>query len=194
MQTVTTPLIASFDIEADGNNPLQHSMLSLGIAFFRSPEILVETFYVNIEPQIGKVAEAKCMEEFWSKHPKQLEMVQSNRVTPETAMLQLHKVLEKLSTRYKISWVAGPSCFDWMFVKCYYEFYGPVNKTPLGFYCQDLTSFARAYAIMHNMNLNQLMIWLVGKRDPETIHHALEDAKYQGLCYMKIRQKLNMYD
>ncbi len=185
-----TPLYASLDIEADGDNPLQHNMLSIGIALFNSHGHIVSTFYQNVKPQQGKVADPKCMSNFWLKHPKLYTEVCINQLDPHIAMNAIDSWLKLFTPFHHITWVASPACFDWMFFKCYFQAYGPPNKTELGFSCQCLISLARGYARMHRTNVSTIMQRLGGKRLHEEIHHALSDAIYQGHCYMKLRQAM----
>ena len=69
-QSILPPVYASFDIEANGTNPLQHSMLSLGIALYTDTRLL-DVFYVKISPQVGSVEDVNTMQNFWAKHPDQ---------------------------------------------------------------------------------------------------------------------------
>jgi hypothetical protein len=184
------PLYASLDIETDGNNPLQHNMLSLGIAMFNRHGALIDTFYQNISPQAGKVADPKCMTNFWNKFPELYKNVCTNRVEPAEAMTLLDKWLKTYSTN--ITWVASPSCFDWMFLKSYFEAYGPPNRYDLGFSCQCLPSLARGYAMLHNSSVSEVMALLGGIRMSTDVHHALSDAIYQGHCYMNLRHLIEV--
>jgi DNA polymerase III epsilon subunit-like protein len=190
MDLVKPSLFASFDIETDGDNPLQHSMLSLGIALYNKHGNLVDTFYQNIQPQQNKSADPKTMENFWSKYPQLYHEVCLNQVTPKEAMRLLDLWLKKYIFQHQITWVAAPASFDWMFLKSYFSCYGPDDKSTIGFSCQCLHSLARGYAMMHDMNINHLMTQLGGCRDPHTHHHALSDAIYQGHCYMNLRHAI----
>lgn len=185
-------IFASLDLETDGNNPLQHNMLSIGIALFNTNGSLVDTFYQNIKPQAGKVADPKCMKNFWDKYPELYKEVCTNQVEPSEAMLLLDTWLKTYSRTMRVTWVASPSCFDWMFLKCYFEAYGPQDKQELGFSCQCLPSLARGYAMLQRVSVSRVMNSLGGPRMPCDIHHALSDAIYQGHCYMNLRHHIKM--
>ena len=124
---------ASFDIEADGNNPMQHSMRSIGVVLFKEGAGLrnyevVDSFYVTVSPRPECTPEAKCMTDFWAQHPDQWEHVNKNPVSPPKAMACLSTWLFKYGGTFNIKWVASPSNFDWMFLKCYYEAFGAGGK------------------------------------------------------------------
>lgn len=186
-----TSAFASFDVETDGNNPMQHSMRSIGIALFSGhTSKMVDTFYVTIKPLPGYTVEPSCMINFWDKHPNQWESVNTDTVDVKDAMTSLSNWLLKHSKHYCIKWAAGPCNFDWMFLKCYYEKYGPINKYDIGFFCHDITSLIRAYIVMHNIkNKREFMTSL--SNEHEYTHNALDDAIYQGVSYMSIRNLLS---
>jgi hypothetical protein len=72
---------ASFDVELNGQNPLQHSMLSIGVALFVEHVGLVDRFYRNIKARPGTMCDPKTMENFWRFYPAQWEMVNQNQVS-----------------------------------------------------------------------------------------------------------------
>lgn len=182
------PAFASFDIETDGNNPGQYSMRSIGVAVFVEGELTpVDTFYAHIKP-VFKDMDPKC-KVFWSKHQAQWQHINTNMISIEECMSNLSIWLSDLSDRqrYNIKWVANPSNFDWMFLKCNYELYGPVPKYDIGFYCHDLSSLMRVYLKMHDINDKQaFMARLAG--DLKYTHNALDDALYQGVIYVQLRR------
>lgn len=190
----TETIFASFDVESDGDNPLTHSMVSLGIALFtesshdigkKSP---FDTFYVTIKQQKGKAAQESTMTDFWSKRPREWAHVTENPDEPEEAMRKLAYWLAKYEKR-EMKWVASPAHFDWMFLKCYYECYGPKQKPNIGFACYDLVSMILAHSIENNLHPASLKSSL--SQDMPYTHHALDDAKYQGVIYMNMRVRLN---
>lgn len=189
-------LYCSFDIEADGTNPMQHSMLGFGAALFsENPHItLIDTFECTLTPQIDEkqqpfLSNPKTMDEFWKHHPKQLEFVRANTQTPAQAMNALANWLRKYD-KYDIKWVARPANCDWMWLKCYYEKYGPSDKPDIGYYCHCLSSLIRAYCLIHNIyDQKKFMLALSGNY--AYTHRAIDDATAQGVCYMNLRRLLN---
>jgi hypothetical protein len=188
--TSTYPLYASFDVETDGNNPLQHSMRSIGIVLFDTNARVVGTFYQTFVPQPHGTVEAKCKLAFWDRHPLLWEEVTSNAVPIAHGIARLVTFLQSYP-RGNIKWVASPANFDWMWLKCYYEHYGPPHKPDIGFFCHDLVSLLRSYTLLKGIkNKMQLLKKLSGNR--EYSHHALDDAMYQGIVYMNLRKLLSL--
>jgi len=190
------PLYCSFDIEADGTNPTQHSMLGLGATLFSDATgiVLIDTFECSIAPQQDEnkkdfVSDQKTMDEFWKHHPKQLEFVRTNTQSPKQAMQLFANWLRKYD-KYDIKWVARPANFDWMWLKCYYEKYGPQDRPDIGYYCHCLSSLIRAYCLTHNIYDQKKFILALSGNYVYT-HRALDDAMAQGICYMNLRRLFN---
>jgi len=183
----SSTFFASFDVETDGNNPIQHSLRALGIALFcEHSHNVIDRFYVTIEPQEGRYAEQKCVENFWKKNQQAWEEVNRNCVPIETAMERLADWLRGYCS-HQIKWVASPSNFDWMFLKCCYETYGPENRPDIGFHCHDLDSLLRCYTLTQGIQSRKHLVSSLSGGLPYT-HHALEDALYQGRVYMGLRR------
>lgn len=190
----------SFDVETDGDNPMQYNMRSLGMVLYDEYKgLVVSTFYVTISPQTDPVTNKlltpskETMREFWDKHPEQWKEVNTNCLTPTEAMKQVALWFSISAKRYVIKFVAKPANFDWMFLKCYYEKYGPDDKFNIGFFCHDLTSLLRAYMQIYNITSKQdktNFLANLSNRLPYT-HNALDDARYQGEMYMRLRNLLN---
>ncbi len=187
-------VFASLDVEADGDNPMTHSMVSFGVAMFKESYGLsrikpFSTFYVTIKPQQGKCHQESTMRDFWARYPEQWEHVTNNPDEPGVAMEKFATWLETHSSKYVIQWVAGPANFDWMFLKCYYEAYGPLDKPDLGYSCHDLFSMLISHCKENNIDRHSVVRSL--SQDNEYTHHALDDATCQGVVYMNMRQKLS---
>ncbi len=193
----TPEVYLSVDIESDGNNPYNFSMRSIGIsAFVENQDEPIDTFYRTMYPQKkadGRrfTPEKKCMDEFWAIHPDAWNEVNTDKIEPEEAIQQLIIWLCKFN-EYRIIWIASPACFDWMFLKYYYEKYGEPykNKPDIGFYCHDLSSMSLVYRkCMGIRNKNFFYRSLAGDRKVKD-HHALHDSKFQGISYMNLRKLL----
>jgi hypothetical protein len=178
---------ASFDVELNGQNPLQHSMLSIGVALFVEHVGLVDRFYRNIKARPGTTCDQKTMENFWRLHPAQWEKVNTNQVTHEEAMSELSKWIAIHSKTYRLKWVAKPSCVDWMWLKCYYDTYGPEDKLDLGHYCDCLGTMLKTYFFLYPSRDKKDCVAKLANHLPYT-HDALEDAIYQGTIYMNLRK------
>jgi len=176
----------SFDVEVDGTNPLQHSMRSIGIALFSETQGMIDSFYVNLFPQKEAVVDEKTMKTFWEKHPEQWKMIHVNQQTPQEAMLNLARWLSRYQQMYTLKWVARPANCDWMWLKCYYEKYGPDVKPDIGYYCHDLSSLLRAYVLCNHIVYKKDFMTKLSGNAPYT-HNALDDAVCQGKMYMNLR-------
>ena len=185
-QSILPPVYASFDIEANGTNPLQHSMLSLGIALYTDTRLL-DVFYVKISPQVGSVEDVNTMQNFWAKHPDQWKEVTTDASTPEKSMTMLSNWLKQYNQIFSIKWIARPANCDWMWLKCYYERYGPPDRPNIGYYCHDLSSLLRAYSLCYKIRDKKTWMNQLAQNLPYT-HNALEDAIYQGTMYMNLRK------
>lgn len=186
-----TPLYASFDVETDGNNPMQNSMRSIGIALFVSGHAEpIDTFYRTVQPRADAAPEDKCMRSFWKEHPEAWQHVNEDPSPASDVMTALSLWLKSYSTKYTIKWVASPANFDWMFLKCYYESYAmDTDKYDIGFFCHDFASLVRAYMLMQNISdAQKFKDYLAG--GAVYTHHALDDAIYQGISYMNLRTLL----
>lgn len=182
-------LFASFDCELDGTNPMQHSMRSIGVAIFEDHNVRpLRTFYATLKPQVDACVNPHTMSAFWDRFPKQWEEVNTNTIEIADAMSQFSDFLKSCSgTQHnKIIFVASPANQDWMFLKCYYEKYGPVEKYDIGFFCHDLASMLRTYIRMCRIaNEEAFKHSLAGNNIYD--HTALHDAIYQGVMYVKLR-------
>lgn len=186
MTTTTTPkrqkLYASFDIEADGNNAGQHSMLSLGICFISSEGAIIDEVSYNLFARKDRTYEARCVGEFWFKQKDAWDFVHQNRITPEQAMQDLSDRLYHLSSMWEIDWAAWPACFDWQFLKVYYETFGPPDKYDIGYSCADIGSEIKSIAKAMGKSTNEVADrFKVHNTFP---HMALADARCQGLQYV----------
>lgn len=181
-------LFLSFDVETDGNNPYQHSMRSIGIAAFVENNITpISTFYCNLSRRQNAVEDKECMSKFWNKRKHLYNNLQTNCSTPEQSMYNLSQWLKKLKS-YRICWIASPSNFDWMFLKCYYEKFGPKHKPRIGFFCQDLQSMETTLRlIMNGTNFSSKQFKSFLSLHHPTTHHSLDDAIRQGVRYINVR-------
>lgn len=191
-----TEAFCSFDVETDGDNPMMYSMRSIGLALYDGRNhSMIDSFYVTIAPQedhrgVKFTPDPHTMKEFWDKHPEQWAEVNTNNVSPEKAMSLLAVWFQLHYQNFSIKFVARPSNFDWMWLKCYYEKYGPKNKPNIGYFCHDLSSLMRAYQKCHDIRDKKKFITQLSGDAPYT-HNALDDAICQGRMYMTLRRLLD---
>jgi hypothetical protein len=174
----------------DGTNPMQNSMRSIGLALFVENRGLVDTLYVNILPRDGLLPNTKTMREFWDHHAEQWKALAENAVLPEQAMLTVAEWITKHSKSYSLKWVARPACVDWMWLKCYYETFGPSEKPDIGYYCHCLSSMLRTYFLVYPVRDKKPIMTQLSENVPYN-HNALDDAICQGTIYMNLRKIFN---
>jgi hypothetical protein len=184
-------LYLSFDVEADGNNAMINNMLSLGIYALDSDGNEIFTFYSNFLELDGHIAERRCMEEFWAKNPESWSLTQIDKQNVHDVMKNLSKVLEDHSEEYKLVFVAMPSCFDWMFLKSYYEFAKCVDrniKYDIGFNCICFSTLLSSYRKSKKFTGKQYITFKKSLYDIDSskCHDALYDSKVQGIMFVKL--------
>lgn len=184
-------LYLSFDIESDGTNPLINNMLSIGIYGLDKDENEIMSFYANLEELCGHIPDEQCMQDFWSKQPKAWSELQVDKKPTHVAFKQLSDELIVLSKDYKIEFVAMPACFDWMFLKSYYEFAKNTDKSityNIGFQCTCMSTTFNIYRKFNKLSSKEYTKFkdsLIAE-DASQLHNALYDAKLQGLRYVKL--------
>jgi hypothetical protein len=183
-------IFASFDVETDGNNPMKHSMRSIGVALFREGNSRpFDTFYITLKPQADSDVEKSCYDNFWKYHVMKWRDINDNPSEITDAMAKLSEWLKTYSAS-AIRWVSNPANFDWMFLKCYYEQYGPADKFEIGFFCHDLGSLLRCYSLVHDIRDRRGFSRSLAQGFQYT-HNALDDAVHQGVIYMNLRRLIN---
>lgn len=180
----------SFDVEMDGTNPMQNSLRSIGLALFVENVGLVDTLYMNILPRDSTSPNPKTMRDFWDRHPDQWKKVNEQPLTPEAAMVELTHWLKGHGQTYTLKWVARPACVDWMWLKCYYETFGPRDKPDLGYYCHCLATMLRTYFLVYPVRDKKPVMAELSANLPYN-HNALDDAICQGTIYMNLRKIFN---
>lgn len=191
MYTHRTVLFASFDTESDGNNPMESSLIALGVAMFEEDprKEVFDTFYVNIVPRADAIPHPLQVK-FWSDHPDQYLETKINAVTPNEAMQRFSDWLKRFEN-FKIKFVSSCASADFMWLKVYYECFGPPDKYPLGFYSIDSSSYLRAFMLMQNVRDEEAFLQSLAPGDERDKHHALRDAILQGQRYIALRRRID---
>jgi len=193
-------LYLSFDVETDGPSPLVNNLLSIGIVGFEeNTGTEVFEFETNIIPLPTHTPDIKCLETFWLK-PEQKEAwdyLKINKKNYIQVFEDLSCKLSILSNKYKIVWIAQPACFDWMFLKSYYELAksNSTNKKDfydIGYRCVCVSTLFDWYKKVHNLNSSQSFKLFneLGEFDAKTNHRALADARVQGKFYLGLVKKM----
>lgn len=182
----SSSLFLSFDVETDGQSPTLNSMLSIGIVAFDSTGKTISTFQRNLLPLDGHIREKRCMEEFWAKQPEAWAFVNTNRIAPQDAMIELAQWLVPLCEKYtQRKWIAYPASFDWMWLKYYYEKFTSavlVNIPKIGYTCECLNTLMNLYCELNpSVEEDKLAKELSG--GAKTTHNPLDDARAQACIY-----------
>lgn len=199
---MTTPkpiLYLSFDIESDGPTPLLNNMISIG--FYGITDDLENPFQfdANIMELEGHVQEKQCMENFWNKPENQQawNYLQKNKRSHIDVCLELSEHFKRLGQTYKLVFISHPSCFDWSFFKNYYELVRSINNNrdvmyDIGYSCQCSSTLWNLYKQKHKLSSNEAdkLYKEISEFDETKEHFALDDARCQGIAYVKMKQML----
>lgn len=194
-----TVLYLSFDIESDGPTPILNNLLSIGICGITLQEEIIFEFEKNIESLPNHFPDDECMKNFWLKpeQKKAFEYLQTNRHNYIEVFENLGLELKKLAEKYELVFVAYPSCFDWMFFKCYYELAKSNSKNKTNFYdisykCECSSTLFDYYIKNNNLSSSESkkLFKHLGEVDPSSNHMALQDAIVQGKLYVKLLKKM----
>ena len=178
---------ASFDVETDGPCPLTNSLLALGCVLFTDEGKEIDRFQGYMKPLPDRQPNTDTMTNFWSRFPEVYKEITKNAVFPVRVMSQFHQFLESyVSHKDDLRFVASPSCFDWMFLKCYYEQFKQTTWRDIGYYCWDIMSMERVAWLQDGKEEIELMEESFKKEFPET-HFPVEDAFRQGEYFFCLR-------
>ena len=193
-------LYLSFDVEADGPDPSHNNMLSLGIYGFTKNKTEVFTWLKNFYPRPNKAPNHECMLNFWSKNPDAWAFVNTNRVDPIDAFVDLAIKLRDLVSfhRYRLEWVGFPASYDWQWVNVYYQdmllAHPEHNFGSIG-HKATCASTLWTYCIKFN-NLTSTQendLWNECSEGLKSNHTSLVDAKMQGIIFYNLMCKMNMF-
>ena len=180
------------DVEASGQIPGMHNLLSVGCTHVRKREGLYQagnSIYVELRPIFTDFDEAAM-----AVNRLDAARLESEGLSPETAMQRLVDFIEgeRRGTKDKPVFVAHNAPFDWMFF-AYYCGHTGVNN-PFGFSALDTKALAMGKL---RMPWNQTTLKNVAAKlenivpmDPDQRHHAGHDAVYlaQVFCSMMNRK------
>ena len=175
-------LYLSFDVEADGPVPGPFSMLSLGAVVFNLEDESTSSFYKVLSPLPDATQDPDTMK-FWQRNPKAWEAVNINQESPVEVMKAFEEWVRGLGQR-PIP-VAFPSGFDFTFVYWYSVVF--LGKSPLGFSCLDLKSYAAAVLKTDYRKSTKRCFpqrWKQGL--PKHTHLAIDDALEQAILARRI--------
>lgn len=190
----------SFDVEADGDAPTVSNLLSIGIVALDVQGNVIDKYYANVLPygdaehQPGQ----RCMTEFWNKNPEIYALTQVDRKSPSVVMQEIGEFYAKMKQNYgDVTWVAGPSAYDWQWLKGYYTKFNPTG-VDIGYSAKCLSTLYWCACKVYNCETSEdkKAFWkkLAGNH-PHT-HKADDDALEQGKVFITLYKLMDswMYD
>lgn len=187
---MTAEIFVSTDVEADGPIPGPNSMLSFASAAYTADGALVATFEANLLPLEGAQGDRETMEWFQSKQAEAFAATQVNRRDPVEAMRAYLTWLQALPG--KPVFVGYPASYDFMFVYWYLVRF--TGERPFSHAALDIKTYAMA------MTKSETFRTVVKDKFPKRwkdvelphTHVALDDAKEQGMIFLKmLRENLD---
>ena len=181
------PLYLSFDLETDGSSPTVSNMLSFGMVAFTASGEEVFSHQRNVLPRKDGRPEQSCLDNFWANEPELTEYVKKDAVTPAAFVAELSDLLKAHQKGHRYVWVASPACFDWMWLKGYYEAYGPADKFPIGYQARCISSMMFFYCKTNGISSSERAklrkIWMDGLKHT---HIPVDDAREQGHVFINL--------
>ena len=181
---VKPEIYVSVDIEADGPNPGDNSMISLGAAaFVRGNRVPIDTFEINFEPMSGAVPDRETMA-WWAKQdPAVWAHVTKDPVDPNAAMRRFSTWATALPG--KLVLCTYPS-WDLAWISFYFGRF--CHKNPFGISGLDIKSFAMGKLGMETFRgttKENMPAW-VKQGTPAHTHRGLDDAIEQGIILINL--------
>lgn len=99
-------------------------------------------------------------------------------------MLEFDKWYRDLDSKYNIKIVCKPSSYDWQWINCLYDEFGPEKKIRLPFSCMCLSTMFKT-AEMIGCKRDEVTKYV---KNPVVMHthFADDDAYEQGYSYLKL--------
>ncbi len=171
-------IYVSTDIEADGQIPGPHSMLSFGSAAYLADKTLVDTFSANLELLPDAEGDPRTMR-WWRSQPEAWAACRTDPRPPEEVMPEYDAWVRHLPG--KPVFVAYPAGFDFTFVYWYLMRF--VGRSAFSYSALDIKTFAMAVLgsrYRQTTKRNMPRRWF---DDLPHSHIALDDAIEQGALF-----------
>jgi hypothetical protein len=140
------------------------------------------------------------METFWQKPEQKIawDYLQTNKRNYIEVFEDLSTKFKELSNKYVLKFVAHPSCFDWMFFKCYYELAKSNSHDKecfydIGYHCDCSSTLWKCYKQLHKLSSKEAdkLFKELGEPDEKSNHFAISDAKVQGKFYIGLLKRMH---
>lgn len=127
--------IMSFDVEATGDTPMTSSCNMMGFALCRDMKVdentplddwVIGTKLFCMKEIRGRPMDKRCKKDFWANNKDVLKYIRENEINPEIAVLEFKQWYEALLEKYDCRWVARPTSFDAMWIRCLFDEFSPM--------------------------------------------------------------------
>ena len=184
-------VIISIDVETTGESPCTSSCVMIGLAVMRNidPNSNIENLILEkkswcIKEITNRPPSDRCWNEFWLKNISVWNHIKNNAVEVEIVMKDFADFYADLLSKYNCKFVAAPASFDWQWIKCIYDEFGPKNKIDLPFSIECYSSIKR---LAIQLGLERKFIdQLTTHQDFPHTHFAHDDAVEQGYAYLQL--------
>lgn len=177
----------SVDVEADGPIPGANSMLSLGAVVFSEGGNELDSFSGNLLELPGAAPDPGTMN-WWATKPEAWKIARENARSPGSVMAAFYDFLMRQGD--KLAFVGYPASYDFMFAYWYLRYFG--HESPFGFQAIDIKTLAMAATGLpwsKAVKANFPKDWFRGL--PKHTHHAVDDAREQGMLFFRIREAMS---
>ncbi|XWV26566.1 hypothetical protein QJ857_gp0501 [Tupanvirus soda lake] len=186
-------VFVSIDVESTGDSPSTSSCVMIGCVVFRNIDVMKETSDAEwivdkkrwcIEEIPGRPMSDRCYREFWSKNQELWKYIKSHAVDAKTAMKSFSDWYSHLLSSYNCTFIARPSSFDWQWINCIYDEFGPDNKPPLPFSIICISSIIKSFGFI-GLNWENIIKPHLDNQKYVMTHYADDDALYQAYIFVK---------
>jgi hypothetical protein len=176
----------SIDVETNGPIPGPYSMLSLGAVAFDASGTELSSWYQNFDLLDGSHADPKT-QAFWEQNKNAYDLTRICTHPPSEAMTWFVSWVRSLPGTPVA--VASPAGFDFTWV--YWYLIRFTGSSPFSFSCIDVKTMVMTMLKLPYRDSSK-QAWKASWQSglPHT-HHALSDAREQGVSFCKMLQELH---
>ena len=197
MSSNSSTVYGHFDIEADGPSPGTSNMLSVAFVFTNQIGETLDEMLIDIQPRLGFPGNADT--KLWWSHPDRIteyNRILKNGINPIDAMKAINDKIEEVMSKNKvkrITWVARPAAYDWMWLKCYsdmYKIHNP-NALDLGFSATCTSTMRDIWKAQNSISGTKAEeIFQEWAKELKMTHNALDDSRFQATIFHKLQSEL----
>lgn len=123
--------VMAIDIEARGQGPLSHGIVSIGVCIghpYREQVFYKHRF--DILPMNNQVMEERCMNDFWVNHMDKLGRMQKHAKPAMEQIIAFRALIDKWDSTHELYIIADNPAFDFGMINTYLDLFG---KPTLGY-------------------------------------------------------------